>query len=86
MQYHVFRLASSKDALYNAAGTAIRSDPTGNSGNDVGDELDLLTSFHLTPHQDVSVGYSELFAGEFLKKTGPGQNARLFYLLYTFRW
>jgi hypothetical protein len=29
-QYHMFRLASSKDALYNAAGTAIRSDPTGN--------------------------------------------------------
>ncbi len=43
-------------------------------------------NFHLTPHQYVTVGYSELFVGEFIKKTGPGQNAELFYLVYTIRW
>ncbi len=86
IQYHVFRLDSPKDALYNAAGTAIRQDKTGKAGTNVGDEIDLLFNFHLSNHQDLFLSYSHLFAGEFIKKTGPGLSPDYTYLMYSFRW
>jgi hypothetical protein len=85
-QFHVFRLDSSKDALYNAAGTVLRKDPTGKAGTDVGDELDFAVNFHLTRHQDIYVGYSKLFAGDFIKATGPGGSPELAYVQYSFKW
>ena len=44
---------------------AIRRDPTGLAGDDVGQELDLYANFHLSMHQDLLLGYSKLFAGDF---------------------
>jgi hypothetical protein len=85
-QYHVFRLDSPRDALYNAGGVPIRRDPTGAAGSDVGDELDLLINFHLTRHQDVFVSYSHLYAGEFLKRTGSPKSPDYLYVKYTYRW
>jgi hypothetical protein len=86
LQYHMFRLDSASDALYNAAGVAIRRDPTGRAGTDVGDEIDFILNFHLSVHQDVLLGYSKLYAGQFIKHTGPGGSPDLFYLQYSFRW
>ncbi len=86
MQYHHFELASSRDALYNAAGVAIRRDPTGTAGSNVGDELDLIINFHLSRHSDFLVGYSFMEAGNFLKQTGSRSNPELFYAMYNFRW
>jgi hypothetical protein len=86
IQYHMFWLDTTDDALYNSAGTAIRRDPTGRAGNHVGNELDLTTNFHLTNHQDLFIGYSKLFAGEFIKATGNPGSPELFYVQYSFRW
>ena len=61
-------------------------DPTGRAGRDVGNELDLVTNFHLTQNQDVLIGWSKLYEGSFLKKTGPGPSPELFYAQYSFRW
>lgn len=93
-QFHVFRLDSNKDALYNAAGAPIRQDKTGKAGNDVGNELDLTANLHLSKHSDVLVGYSYLWAGRFIKNTAPvgprhdafGANPSLFYAQYSYRW
>jgi hypothetical protein len=85
-QYHLFRLDSAKDALYGPASQVLRVDPTGRAGKDVGNELDLVTNFHLAQNQDIWVGYSKLYEGSFLKKTGPGPSPELFYLQYSFRW
>jgi hypothetical protein len=85
-QYHLFTLDSAKDALYGPAGQVIRSDPTGRAGRDVGNELDLVTNFHLTQNQDVFIGWSKLYEGSYLKKTGPGPSPELFYVQYSFRW
>src|SRR5712692_7363695 len=85
-QYHIFRLDASRDALYNAGGTAIRKDPTGKAGTDVGDEIDLTTNFHLSQHQDILLGYSKLFSGSFIKRTGPGVSPEFFYAQYCFKW
>jgi hypothetical protein len=85
-QYHLFRLDSAKDALYGAGGQVLRVDPTGRAGKDVGNELDLVTNFHLAQNQDVWVGWSKLYEGSFLKKTGLGPSPELFYVQYSFRW
>ena len=86
-QYHVFRLVSARDALYNASGVAIRRDPTGRAGTDVGEEIDLTANFHLDPHQDVFLGFSHLFAGPFVRQTGPnGVSPSLFYLQYNLKF
>ncbi|MBI3412114.1 MAG: alginate export family protein [Planctomycetes bacterium] len=85
-QYHNFQLASSTDALYNAAGKAIRRDATGRAGNDVGNEIDFVANFHLGPHSDVAVGYSKLFAGRFIRQTGPPGSPEFTFVQYTYRW
>ncbi|HEV3263483.1 MAG TPA: alginate export family protein [Gemmataceae bacterium] len=86
IQYHMFRLDSARDALYNSAGTAIRRDPTGAAGTDVGDEIDLFAVFHLSLHQDILLGYSKLFAGEFIRRTGAVGSPELFYAQYSYKW
>ncbi|HTU19154.1 MAG TPA: alginate export family protein [Gemmataceae bacterium] len=87
VQNHVFHLDSARDALYNAAGTAIRSSPTGTAGTYVGDEIDFTTNFHLDLHNDIFLGYSKLFAGEFIHRTpGPQTGPALFYVQYSFKW
>lgn len=86
-QYHMFRLDSARDALYNSAGTALRQDPTGRAGTDVGDEIDLITNFHLSRHQDILLGYSKLYEGNFIRDTvGPKVSPELFYAQYSFKW
>jgi hypothetical protein len=43
-------------------------------------------NFHLTPAQDVTIGYSQLFVGNFIRNTGPDKYTGLLYLLMTTRW
>jgi hypothetical protein len=98
-QYHIFHLDSAKDALYNSAGAPIRISPTGIAGTQVGDELDVFVNFHLTARQDLFIGYSKLFQGEFLRETNvlpPGTTTpskkngagspELFYVQYSLRF
>jgi hypothetical protein len=86
-QNHVFHLASARDALYNASGVPIRSSPTGTAGTYVGDEIDFTTNFHLDLHNDIFLGYSKLFAGEFIHRTpGPQTGPALFYIQYSLKW
>ena len=86
LQYHHFRLAESRDALYNAGGVAIRRDATGAAGSHVGDEFDVVVNFHLAHNSDVMLGYSQLFGGGFLTNTPGPDNASLFYLMFQQRW
>ncbi len=86
LQYHIFRLVSARDALYNASGIPIRSDLTGRAGTNVGDEIDFTTSFHVGFHQDVFLGFSHLFAGPFVRQTGVGVSPSLFYLQYSLKF
>jgi hypothetical protein len=89
LQYHNFWLADPHDALSNAAGNAIRRDPTGAAGRHVGNEVDTVMNFHLTPRADVLVGYCYLFGGQFLQATsGPAAapNASVFFLQTCIRW
>ena len=64
----------------------LRVDPTGRAGNFVGNEIDLLVSAQLTTHTNLSVGWSKLFAGEFIKRTGPDVSPELLYVQVNYRW
>jgi hypothetical protein len=85
-QFHCFRLDSARDALYDATGTAIRQDRSGAAGVDVGDEIDLTVNFHLADRHEFFVGYSKLFAGSFIRETGPAVSPELTYISYSFKW
>ena len=59
---------------------------TRQAGTNVGQELDLLVNFTLTKHQNVVLGYSHLFAGDFIKQTGNGRDVDFVYAQWGFRW
>ena len=89
LQYHHFWLAEAQDALYNAAGAAYRRDPTGQSGTDVGNEIDIILNFHLTDTSDILLAYCKLWGGDFLEGTaGPNQAsyADVMYFMYQVKW
>lgn len=85
-QYHRFYLADNRDYLYNAAGQATFRDITGASGSHIGDEIDFRMNFHVSRHQDVLVGYSKLFTGNFLENQRPGIHPDLVYVQYNIRF
>ncbi|MDT8364407.1 MAG: alginate export family protein [Nitrosomonas sp.] len=85
-QYHRFYLANKRGFLYNAGSGATLRDITGQSGSHIGDEIDFRINFHLSRHHDVLLGYSKLFAGNFVKKQRPGISPELIYVQYNFRF
>lgn len=85
-QCHHFELAEPTDFLYNAAGRPTRRSPTGLAGRNVGNEIDFVVNFHLTPNCDLLFGYSKLFAGDFIRNTGPDVSPQLCYAMYNLRW
>jgi hypothetical protein len=86
VQYHMFRLDQAKDALFSAAGVPLRIDPSGRAGTNVGDEIDVVVNFHLTTHQDLFVNYSHLYAGPFIRQTGPPGSPGYLYLQYSYHF
>lgn len=89
LQYHHFWLAQASDALYNAGGVPIRRDSTGQSGQNVGDEIDVVLNFHLTCYSDFMFGYSRLFGGGFLENTSSpnlAANSDLLFFMYQLKW
>lgn len=67
--YHIFNLQSDRDALYNAAGNPIYQDPTGGSGGQIGQELDLAVNWTVTPRVSMLFGYSHFWVGDYFDST-----------------
>jgi hypothetical protein len=89
LQYHHLWLDRGGDALYNAGGAAIRRDPTGGAGTNVGDDLDVVLNFHIDAQSDVLLAYAHQAGGRFLETTaGPTTvwSSRSLFLIYNFRW
>lgn len=77
--WHIFHLDQAQDALYDAGGAIVRQDPTGAAGTDVGQELDVVFRWTITPRAEVLFGYSHLFPGDFLLNTPGGAPGKDFY-------
>lgn len=89
LQYHHFWLDSASDALYGPNGAAVRRDPTGRSGTDVGQKIELLGNVHLSKRADLYFGYTYFWAGEFLRNTSiadTGNDSSVVYGGLSLRW
>lgn len=84
LDYHIFRLDQEEDAWYNAAGTAIRRDATGSSGDEIGSELDFHVRFAATKNVKLWAGWSHVFAGSYIEDTpGSDRDMNWFFLQLT---
>ena len=72
-KYSSWWLASSHDALYSAAGTAVARVADGSPGRHVGQELDAQAVYSLSNSMQVGGGFAHVFPGEFLKRATPGK-------------
>ncbi len=86
MAYHTFWLNAKRDAIYNAGGGAGRRDIFGNSGREIGHELDLTVAYKIDKHQSMLFGYSHFWDSDVIIKTGPSEDADFFYVQYQMKF
>lgn len=80
LDWHFFSLAQATDAWYYRNGSVIRRDETGQSGTDLGQELDFFVRWNQTKHIEWRSGLCRFFPGEFIQNTGPSGDATWFFL------
>ena len=86
LEYNDWHLASAFDALYNTSSTAIARSATGTAGTHVGQELDVVGSWTITPAFQAGAGLGHIFPGEFLKKASPGNAYTFPYVMFMYRF
>ena len=88
--YHALELVHAKDALYSPSGGVVRQDPTGRAGTDVGSALSSTFQVHIDKHQIFFVGYSHLFAGDYIRNTAAtpaaGRDLSALWVQYILKW
>jgi Alginate export len=65
-----FRLREARGAWKDDAGEVLGQDPTGRSGREIGDELDLLYRLPVRKELTCLLGYSAFFPGHFAESVG----------------
>jgi hypothetical protein len=83
LSYHYFQLAEAKDAWYYSTEKSVRRDKTGQSGTDIGQEVDLLVTKKVNGNVSIDVCLAHFFAGEYAKDTGKGKDADWAYVQTT---
>ncbi len=63
-----------------------RQDPTGRSGDFVGQEMDLRLIFKVNPRVDIETGYAYFIPGAFARNTGPADDSDFFYVQMIMRF
>ena len=86
LQHHNFWLASARDALYFANGQPGRLSRNGSAGTYVGNEYNLIFSFHLGPRTDLMSGWSKLYGGDFLRGTGKVSDSSATFVQMSFKF
>ena len=83
-EYHQFRLAQDKDAWY--LNSKEYRDKTGNSGDKVGKEFDILGKLKLFNGNELQFGYGHFWPDGFAKKQASSKQANWIFLqwMYTF--
>ncbi len=77
--FHTFFADQDSDALYSAGGAPIRRDTTGTGSQTIGHELDLAMKISMDVHTNVFIGYSHMWPGGFIERTGDNDSPDLFY-------
>ena len=91
MEYHIFHLASDTDGWYWCNGKSIRRDSGGDSGNNIGNEIDIYAKWKICANLELQAGYSHFCAGSFVSGTSPNKmggndNADWVYTQLTFKF
>lgn len=76
--YHAYWLASDSDGW--AAGSTVRRDPLGRSGDFVGQEIDVRVRWKVDPRVEIILGYAYFMPGAFTRNTGPADDSDFFYV------
>ena len=74
--YRAVWLASENDAWSRAD----RVDPLGDSGDFVGQEVDLMLEYRVNDHWALEVGYGHFFPGNFVRNTGDSPDSDRLYV------
>lgn len=82
--YHHFLRASTKDAVYMANGSVLRSDFSNNDRN-VGGEFDAYLKWQASNQANILMGYSVFLPGAFIKHTGNNNQSKYAYLQLTYK-
>ncbi|MEK7865860.1 MAG: alginate export family protein [Planctomycetota bacterium] len=83
---HGMWLDEDNDAWYGAAGTPIRRVATGEVDEYIGTEVDLGMKYAWTKAADFWIGYSRLWAGDYIGDTGFAEDMDWFFLTTTVKF
>jgi hypothetical protein len=79
-EYHAFWLANTDDAWYRANGVTTVRPITPSASSYAGSEVDFTVQWNVNKHLQVEGGYSHFFAGDYLRDTGPSDDADFGYI------
>lgn len=82
--FHDWRLATTRDALYNAVGVPIARVPGGDAPSHVGSEVNVQAIWNATPRITLGAGLGHIFPGGFLKRATPGRGYTFPYVMLTY--
>ena len=85
-EFHKFWLDEKKDSW--SLNSKLYRDKSGNSGDEVGKEFDLVCRFNLPKGNQIQTGYGHFWPDEFAKKLASDKQANWFFLQwqYKFSW
>lgn len=84
--YDHFWLEQERDALYNSGGGVSRRAPGGVGGKEVGDLFNVTANWQIDVHSTLLVGFEHFWPDHFINRTGPSQDANLFFIQYVLRF
>ncbi len=83
-EFHKFWLDEKKDGW--SMNPVFYRDKTGRSGNEVGEEFDLVCKFDLPKGNQIQVGYGHFWPNEFVKKVASDKQADWFFVQWQFKF
>jgi len=83
---HRFWLAQARDALYSTGLQAVRRDPSGAAGRDLGWELDARATWSPQPSWELAAGGGQFTPGSFVERTGASPRAYWGFAQVTWRF
>jgi hypothetical protein len=86
LELHKYWLDSRTDAWYSAVPGSFPRDRSGQSGRDIGGEIDVVGSYKVNKWATVEVGAAHFFPGNFAKKHGRHDAANYFYVQTVFNF
>jgi len=83
---HQFWLDSRTDSWYNSGGSSLARDKTGQSGRDLGYEIDIVAKYKMNKFTTLEAGGAHFLAGRYADKNGRSDAASYLYLQYVLKF